>query len=360
MEDGFCHTITSTLGAYTPERILVTGGAGFIGSALVRYLLRETDATVINVDKLTYAGNLETVADCMDDPRHQFIQLDIVDEDGLDAVFTRHQPDAVVHLAAESHVDRSIAGPAAFVQTNIVGTFHLLESVRRYWQALPSPQQEHFRFLQVSTDEVYGSAEEGEVFTEDSPYRPNSPYAASKASADHLVRAWYRTYCLPIMVVNCANAYGPWQYPEKLIPVIVLNALAEEPINVYGTGENIRDWMYVEDHVDALYLILSRVGQGSQYNIGANNTWANIDIVRKVCRVLDSLYPRKGGGSYTELIRFVADRPGHDFRYSLDTRRVGEQLDWTPKYAFEDALEQTVRWYGENRGWCRNVIAGQG
>ena len=339
-------------------RIVVTGGAGFIGSAVCRYLVRETDATVINLDKLTYAANLDSLAEITTDPRYRFEQVDICDEREVARVFRVHQPDAIMHLAAESHVDRSIDEPAVFIQTNMVGTYVLLEVALRYWEELEGARKARFRFHQVSTDEVYGSLGPEGLFREDTPYAPNSPYAASKASADHLVRAWYHSYGLPVVISNCSNNYGPCQFPEKLIPLMIINALKGKPLPVYGAGENVRDWLYVDDHARALYLVLmcGRLGEG--YNIGGLCEKPNIQVVRAICRFLDTLAPDASGRSHDRLITFVTDRPGHDMRYAIDASKASRELRWTPSETFETGLEKTVRWYLDNRTWWERILSG--
>ncbi|MCC5881593.1 MAG: dTDP-glucose 4,6-dehydratase [Halomonas sp.] len=342
-------------------KILVTGGAGFIGSALIRYLIRNTEHVVVNVDKLTYAGNLESLASIVGSPRYSFEQVDICDRVELERIFQEHQPDAVMHLAAESHVDRSIDGPAAFIETNIVGTYTLLEVARLYWQELGEYRRRAFRFHHVSTDEVYGDLEGPEdLFTEETPYAPSSPYSASKASSDHLVRAWQRTYGLPTLITNCSNNYGPFHYPEKLIPLMILNALEGKPLPVYGKGEQVRDWLFVEDHASALYTVLSRGEIGRTYNIGGHNEKKNIEVVMDLCDLLEELAPAKPAGvtHYRDLITYVSDRPGHDLRYAIDASRMRRELDWTPVESFETGIRKTVSWFLENRGWCRRALDG--
>ncbi|HET6567116.1 MAG TPA: dTDP-glucose 4,6-dehydratase [Rhodothermales bacterium] len=336
--------------------ILVTGGAGFIGSALVRYLIGETDHTVINVDKLTYAGNLSTVAPVAASPRYHFEQVDITDAPEMRRIFAQVRPDAVMHLAAESHVDRSIDGPGAFIQTNVVGTYTMLEAARAFWQALDPAGQEQFRFLHISTDEVFGSLGSEGYFTEEIAYDPRSPYSASKASSDHLVRAWQHTFGLPTMVTNCSNNYGPYQYPEKLIPVVILKALAGEPIPVYGAGQNVRDWLYVEDHVRALYTVVERGTVGETYNVGGHNEKSNIDVVRTICSILDELRPKPNGTPYADQITFVKDRPGHDFRYAIDASKIERELGWKPRETFQSGLRKTVQWYLDHHAWCEEVL----
>lgn len=326
-------------------KILVTGGAGFIGSAVIRYLIRQTDVHVVNVDKLTYAANLDALEEASLSPRYAFERVDICDTPEMERVFRTHQPDAIMHLAAESHVDRSIAGPAPFVQTNLMGTYTLLEVVRAWWNALDEAKKQDFRFHHVSTDEVYGDLGHGtDKFTETTPYAPSSPYSASKAGADHLVRAWHRTYGLPVVISNCSNNYGPWQHPEKLIPLMIMNALAGKPLPVYGQGDQVRDWLYVDDHARALYTVMTQGKVGETYNIGGHNQRRNIDVVRQVCGILDRLRPR-AHGMYAELIRFVDDRPGHDVRYAIDAGKIQRELGWQPVETFESGIEKTVRWY---------------
>jgi len=332
-------------------RILVTGAAGFIGSALARYLVGEIGAQVLVVDKLTYAGNLASVKAIADHPSYRFIQADICDRAAMDAAFASFQPDAVMHLAAESHVDRSISGAADFVQTNLVGTFVLLEAARAYWSGLDAARKAEFRFLHVSTDEVYGSLGEDGLFAETTPYDPSSPYSASKAGADHLALAWGRTYGLPVIVSNCSNNYGPYHFPEKLIPLIILNGLHGRELPVYGQGTNIRDWLYVDDHARALYLILTRGRLGEKYNVGGRNERRNIDIVRRICELLDEMAPR--GAPHSDLIRYVADRPGHDHRYAIDATKLETELGWKAQETFDTGIVKTVRWYLDNEWWWR-------
>jgi dTDP-glucose 4,6-dehydratase len=338
--------------------ILVTGGAGFIGSALVRKLIRESTATVINVDKLTYAGNLESLSEVAGDARHHFRRVDIADGESLDRLFAEFNPSAVMHLAAESHVDRSIDGPAAFVETNLVGTFTLLEAARRHWTRLSGSARAAFRFLHVSTDEVFGSLARQGSFTERSPYAPNSPYAASKAGSDHLVRAWHHTYGLPVLVTNCSNNFGPYQFPEKLVPLMILNARSGKPLPVYGRGENVRDWLYVDDHVDALLRVLHEGRAGETYTIGGGNERTNLAVVGAICDMLDRLAPDAAIGRRRALITFVADRPGHDLRYAIDASKLRRELDWRPAESFDSALEKTVRWYLANHEWYSRVQSG--
>jgi len=329
-------------------KILVTGGAGFIGSAVVRHAIR-AGHEVVNLDALTYAANLENVRPVANSPNYSFVKADIRDRAAMDAVFAEHAPDAVMHLAAESHVDRSIDGPGDFIETNITGTFNLLEAARAYWLRTGKP--ESFRFHHISTDEVYGTLGATGQFTEDTPYAPNSPYSASKAASDHLVRAWHETYGLPVLVTNCSNNYGPYHFPEKLIPVVILKALAGEPIPVYGAGENIRDWLYVEDHADALLTVLAKGEVGRTYNIGGENERRNIDLVQTICAILDRLKP--AARPYAEQINFVTDRPGHDLRYAIDPTRIRTELGWRPSVTVEQGLERTVQWYLENEDWWR-------
>ncbi|MDE3081052.1 MAG: dTDP-glucose 4,6-dehydratase [Paracoccaceae bacterium] len=336
-------------------KILVTGGAGFIGSAVVRLAVGRGHQ-VVNLDALTYAACLENVAPVADSPAYAFEQADIRDRAALDRVFADHRPDAVMHLAAESHVDRSIDGPGAFIETNVTGTYTLLEAARAYWVGAGKP--ESFRFHHISTDEVFGTLGETGMFTEDTPYAPNSPYSASKAASDHLVRAWHETYGLPTVMTNCSNNYGPYHFPEKLIPVVILNALAGNPIPVYGQGTNVRDWLYVEDHADALLTVLERGAVGRSYNVGGENEARNIDLVRTICAILDRLRPE--GAPHDRLITFVADRPGHDARYAIDPSRIRAELGWRPSVTLEEGLERTVRWYLENEAWWRPLQARAG
>jgi dTDP-glucose 4,6-dehydratase len=333
--------------------ILVSGGAGFIGSALVRHVLAHTPHSVINVDKLTYAASLEALAGVAGDPRYVLEKADIVDATALRRIFEQHQPDAVMHLAAESHVDRSIEGPAEFIQTNMVGTFQLLEVALEYFRCLPATRRGGFRFHHISTDEVYGTLGPMGCFTETTPYAPNSPYSASKAGSDHLVRAWHHTYGLPVVVTNCSNNYGPYQFPEKLIPLMILNALDGKPLPVYGKGENVRDWLFVDDHVRALLLVLERGRIGEQYNVGGNSEKKNIEVVHELCTLLDELAP--AGKPHERLISFVQDRPGHDARYAIDAGKIRGELGWTPAETFATGLRKTVQWYLQNRAWCELI-----
>ncbi|MFH4530072.1 dTDP-glucose 4,6-dehydratase [Vibrio diabolicus] len=343
------------------KKILVTGGAGFIGSAVVRHIIRDTQDTVINLDKLTYAGNLESLVDVSESERYYFEQVDICDRTELDRVFSEHQPDMVMHLAAESHVDRSIDGPAAFIETNVMGTYHLLEAARQYWSNLDEARQSAFRFHHISTDEVYGDLEgTDDLFTETTSYAPSSPYSASKASSDHLVRAWQRTYGLPTLVTNCSNNYGPYHFPEKLIPLMILNALDGKPLPVYGDGMQIRDWLFVEDHARALYKVVNEGEVGETYNIGGHNEKANIEVVKTICALLEELRPDKPAGveSYESLITYVKDRPGHDVRYAIDATKIAQELGWTPEETFESGIRKTVGWYLNNPQWWQRVLDG--
>jgi dTDP-glucose 4,6-dehydratase len=336
---------------------LITGGAGFIGSALVRQLIELTEHRVVNVDCLTYAGNLESLGHAANHPRHAFHQVDICDAPALRAVFEEHQPDAVLHLAAESHVDRSIDGPAAFVRTNVLGTFTVLEEALRYWRATSGPRRQAFRLVHVSTDEVFGSLGPSGRFTESTPYDPSSPYSASKAGSDHLARAWRRTYGLPVVVTNCSNNYGPCQFPEKLIPLTLLKAVAGEPLPVYGRGENVRDWLFVEDHARALRTVVADGAPGETYNIGGDCERRNIDVVRAICRVLDELKPDPIG-PHERLIQYTTDRPGHDFRYAIDASKVRRELGWSPDETFDTGIRKTVQWYLANTAWAERVMSG--
>lgn len=345
-------------------KILVTGGAGFIGSAVIRHIISNTQDSVINLDKLTYAGNLENLLAVSEDPRYAFEAVDICNRTELDRVFKQHQPDVVMHLAAESHVDRSIDGPAEFIQTNIVGTYTLLEAARAYWNELDAERKTAFRFHHISTDEVYGDlphpsdqADAVEhLFTETTAYQPSSPYSASKASSDHLVRAWLRTYGFPTLITNCSNNYGPYHFPEKLIPLVILNALEGKPLPIYGKGDQIRDWLYVEDHARALYLVATQGKVGETYNIGGHNEKQNLEVVQTICNILDKRVPTKT--SYAEQITYVTDRPGHDRRYAIDASKIEQELGWKPQETFESGLDKTVQWYLDNQPWCQRVQDG--
>jgi dTDP-glucose 4,6-dehydratase len=341
-------------------KIIVTGGAGFIGSALIRFLINETPHSVVNLDKLTYAGNLQSLRSIEESERYSFVQMDICDHESLTALFVKEQPDLVMHLAAESHVDRSIDGPAEFIQTNIVGTFTLLEVARQYWQSLGDEKKATFRFHHISTDEVYGDLNEVDLFTEETPYAPSSPYSASKASSDHLVRVWHRTYGLPVVITNCSNNYGPFHFPEKLIPLVILNALEGKPLPVYGDGQQIRDWLYVEDHARALYKVATAGVTGETYNIGGFNEKANIDVVYAICDLLEELQPVKPTEleHYRDLVHFVKDRPGHDLRYAIDAGKIERELGWQPEETFESGIRKTVLWYLDNLEWCQSVQDG--
>ncbi|MEQ0923526.1 dTDP-glucose 4,6-dehydratase [Acinetobacter schindleri] len=340
-------------------KILVTGGAGFIGSAVIRHIIQNTNKRVLNIDKLTYAGNLESLKAIDQHPNYQFKQIDICDECNITKAIHEFQPNVIMHLAAESHVDRSIDGPAAFIQTNIVGTYTLLEAARKYWMGLEAKAQQNFRFHHISTDEVYGDLEgTTELFTETTSYAPSSPYSASKASSDHLVRAWYRTYGLPVIVTNCSNNYGPYHFPEKLIPLVILNALDAKPLPVYGNGQQIRDWLFVEDHARALYQVVTEGVVGETYNIGGHNEKQNIEVVKTICKILDELKPQANGQAYESLITFVKDRPGHDLRYAIDATKIQNELGWTPAETFETGIRKTVQWYLNNLDWCHRVQDG--
>ncbi|WP_047609269.1 dTDP-glucose 4,6-dehydratase [Rahnella aquatilis] len=346
-------------------KILVTGGAGFIGSAVIRHIVDNTNDHVINVDKLTYAGNLESMGTASSNERYAFVKADICDMKALNKIFAEYQPDAVMHLAAESHVDRSITGPAEFIETNVVGTYTLLEATRTYWSTLSRENKDNFRFHHISTDEVYGdlphpdewnSEDPLPLFTEKTAYAPSSPYSSSKASSDHLVRAWQRTYGLPCIVTNCSNNYGPYHFPEKLIPLVILNALEGKDLPVYGKGDQIRDWLYVEDHARALYTVVSKGVIGETYNIGGHNEKKNLDVVLKICELLDELVPKEQ--SYREQITYVADRPGHDRRYAIDAEKISRELGWKPEETFETGIRKTVMWYLENKQWVENIKSG--
>lgn len=340
-------------------RILITGGAGFIGSALIRHLIQSTEHDVLNLDKLTYAGNLESLAPVDDNPRYRFVQADIADGPVVAQTLAEFQPEAIMHLAAESHVDRSIDGPAAFIQTNIVGTYSLLESTRAYWLGLSAERKAAFRFHHISTDEVYGDLHGvDDLFTETTPYAPSSPYSASKAASDHLVRAWQRTYGLPVLITNCSNNYGPYHFPEKLIPLMIVNALAGKPLPVYGDGMQVRDWLYVGDHCSAIRRVLEAGRVGETYNVGGWNEKPNIEIVHTICKLLDELRSRADGQSYTTQITYVKDRPGHDRRYAIDARKIERELGWRPAETFDTGIRKTVRWYLDNADWVAEVQSG--
>lgn len=343
------------------KTILVTGGAGFIGSAVIRHLINDTDDHVVNVDKLTYAGNLESLKSISDNKRYSFEQVDICDASEVERVIQQYQPDIIMHLAAESHVDRSIDGPAEFIHNNIIGTYTLLEQARQYWQTLGEDKKAAFRFHHISTDEVYGDLEgTDDLFTETTPYAPSSPYSASKASSDHLVRAWHRTYGFPTLITNCSNNYGPYHFPEKLIPLVILNALSGKPLPVYGKGNQIRDWLYVEDHARALVLVATTGIIDETYNIGGHNEMQNIEVVRTICDLLEELAPKKANGVkfYQDLITYVTDRAGHDIRYAIDASKIQRELGWTPQENFETGIRKTVEWYLENQDWCEHVLDG--
>jgi dTDP-glucose 4,6-dehydratase len=339
------------------KKILITGGAGFIGSAVVRQFINDTDCHVVNVDKLTYAGNLQSLASVSEHPRYAFEQVDICDAAEVARLFREHRPDAVMHLAAESHVDRSISGPADFIQTNIVGTYTLLEAARSYWNRLDATGKAAFRFHHISTDEVYGSLGDEGFFTEETAYEPNSPYSASKASSDHLVRAWHHTYGLPVVTTNCSNNYGPYHFPEKLIPLVILNAVSGKPLPIYGKGDNIRDWLYVDDHARALRLVLEKGTPGETYNIGGWNEKTNLEVVQAICSILDALHPH--GAPHSRLITYVADRPGHDMRYAIDASKIAKDLGWKPLETFDTGLRKTVEWYLSNSEWVQGVTSGE-
>ncbi|MDP1444378.1 dTDP-glucose 4,6-dehydratase [Acinetobacter schindleri] len=341
-------------------KILVTGGAGFIGSAVIRHIIQNTNNQVLNIDKLTYAGNLESLKEIDQNPNYQFKKIDICDAEEITKAIEEFQPNAIMHLAAESHVDRSIDGPAAFIQTNIVGTYTLLEVARKYWMGLDAEAQQNFRFHHISTDEVYGDLEgTTDLFTETTSYAPSSPYSASKASSDHLVRAWHRTYGLPVIVTNCSNNYGPYHFPEKLIPLVILNALDANPLPVYGNGKQIRDWLFVEDHARALYKVVTEGVVGETYNIGGHNEKQNIEVVKTICKILDELKPQANGQAYASLITFVKDRPGHDLRYAIDATKIQNELGWTPAETFETGIRKTVEWYLNNQEWVAHIQNGE-
>ncbi|MBS0550453.1 MAG: dTDP-glucose 4,6-dehydratase [Proteobacteria bacterium] len=339
--------------------LLVTGGAGFIGSAVVRHVIRTTGWRVANVDKLTYAGNLDSLAEAGSSDRHRHYKVDICDRAGLDAVFAEARPDAVLHLAAESHVDRSITGAAPFIETNVGGTYTLLEATLAYWRTLDAAARQRFRFQHISTDEVFGSLGPTGKFSETTPYAPNSPYSASKAASDHLVRAWHHTYGLPTLATNCSNNYGPYHFPEKLIPLVIIRALRGERLPVYGKGENVRDWLHVEDHAEALVTVLTKGRPGETYNVGGDSERTNIDVVRGICRLLDEMLPASANRPHERLIEFVTDRPGHDARYAIDAGKIRRELGWRPRHSFEAGLADTVRWFLDNRAWWERVMSGE-
>lgn len=346
------------------KTIFVTGGAGFIGSALIRYIINETNNKVINIDKLTYAGNLQSLSSIAENVNYCFEKYDINDRKNINTLFKKYEPDYVMHLAAESHVDRSIDGPGEFIKTNINGTFNLLEEARSYYQSQGAQKKLNFRFHHISTDEVFGDLEENKLFTENSPYMPSSPYSASKAASDHLVRAWYRTFGLPIVISNCSNNYGPYHFPEKLIPLIILNAIEGKKLPVYGNGKQIRDWLYVDDHARALFKVVTKGKIGETYNIGGFNEKENIQVIKEICGILESLIPENkislsaGGDGFESLIEYVNDRPGHDLRYAIDASKIKEKLGWEPKETFETGIRKTVQWFLENEEWCNNVQDG--
>jgi len=340
------------------KKFMITGGAGFIGSAVVRRLIETSDHEVVVVDKLTYAGNLESLAPVSASPKFSFERVDITDVEAMRRVFAEFSPDIVMHLAAESHVDRSIDGPGEFIQTNLVGTFVLLQAALDHWRTLPAGRKPGFRFHHVSTDEVFGSLGPSGSFNEETAYRPNSPYSASKAGSDHLVRAWHHTYGLPMVMTNCSNNYGPYQFPEKLIALMIINALEGKPLPVYGTGENVRDWLHVEDHAEALLLVAETGGVGESYNIGGDNERTNMSVVRSICRIVDELAPDAAIGPREKLIEFVVDRPGHDLRYAIDATKIERELGWKPRHTFETGLRHTVQWYLDNMGWLKRVRSG--
>jgi dTDP-glucose 4,6-dehydratase len=344
--------------ADTPTRILVTGGAGFIGSALVRHLIAESDYEVLTVDALTYAGNESSLGPVAADPRHRFVRADICDAPAMAALFADFRPHIVTHLAAESHVDRSIDGPAAFIQTNIVGTFTLLAAALEHWRTLGEADKAAFRFHHISTDEVFGALGDEGYFTEDTAYDPRSPYSASKAGSDHLVSAWHHTYGLPVVITNCSNNYGPYHFPEKLIPLMIIKCLSGEPLPVYGKGANVRDWLYVDDHVRALRAVFERGRLGESYMVGGNSERTNLAVVTTICETLDRIRPRADGASYLDQISYVADRPGHDFRYAIDATKLKTELGWAPRETFETGIEKTIRWYLDNEGWWRDILSG--
>jgi dTDP-glucose 4,6-dehydratase len=339
-------------------KLLITGGAGFIGSAVVRHVIRTTDWSVANVDVLTYAGNLESLAEAGTSNRHRHYKVDICDRPAVDAVIAETKPDAILHLAAESHVDRSIEGAAPFIDTNVRGTFTLLEAALAYWRTLDTEARARFRFQHISTDEVFGSLGATGKFSETTPYAPNSPYSASKAASDHLVRAWHHTYGLPVLTTNCSNNYGPYHFPEKLIPLVTLRALRGDKLPVYGKGENVRDWLHVEDHAEALITVLTRGQPGESYNVGGNSERRNIDVVREICRLLDEMVPNSPNRPHENLIEFVTDRPGHDGRYAIDASKIHRELGWQPRHTFDNGLRETVRWFLDNRVWWERIMSG--
>jgi dTDP-glucose 4,6-dehydratase len=344
--------------ADTPIRILVTGGAGFIGSALVRHLIAESDYQVLTVDALTYAGNESSLAPVAADPRHRFVRADICDAAAMKGLLEEFRPHIITHLAAESHVDRSIDGPGAFIQTNVVGTFTLLAAALDYWRGLDDAEKNVFRFHHISTDEVFGALGDEGYFTEETAYDPRSPYSASKASSDHLVSAWHHTYGLPVVITNCSNNYGPYHFPEKLIPLMIIKCLSGEPLPVYGKGANVRDWLYVDDHVRALRAVFEGGRLGESYMVGGNSERTNLAVVTTICETLDRIRPRTDGRSYAEQISYVTDRPGHDFRYAIDASKLRTELGWTPRETFESGIEKTIRWYLDNEGWWRDILSG--
>jgi len=342
-------------------KFLVTGGAGFIGTAVIRHLIHDLNHEVVNVDKLTYAGNLDSLESIVDSPLYQFEQADVCDREAIKRIFNQHHPDKIMHLAAESHVDRSIDGPAEFIQTNIVGTYVMLDVAKEYWSALTEEKKQSFRFHHISTDEVYGDLERtDDLFTEDTPYAPSSPYSASKASSDHLVRAWNRTYKFPVVITNCSNNYGPFQFPEKLIPLVILNAISGKSLPIYGEGNQIRDWLYVEDHAKALVKVVLEGRDGETYNIGGHNEKTNLEVVKTLCTILDDLVPNHPNGisQYEELVTYVADRPGHVVRYAIDATKIDKELGWTPDETFVTGIKKTIQWYLDNKTWCGHVQDG--
>lgn len=337
------------------QKVIVTGGAGFIGSAVIRYLINNTSAEVLNIDKLTYAGNLSSLNSVSNNPRYQFLQADIADAQAMDKALGSFKPTAIMNLAAESHVDRSIDSPATFIETNINGTYILLQAARKYWVDLPSQEKPHFRFHHISTDEVYGSLGDTGLFSESTAYDPRSPYSSSKAASDHLVKAWFHTYGLPVVITNCSNNYGPFHFPEKLIPLVILNALDEKPLPIYGKGDNIRDWLYVDDHAKALVLAVKKGAPGQTYNVGGNNERTNLQVVTTICTILDKLKPRANKQPYAELIAFVDDRLGHDRRYAIDASKIKTELGWQPDEDFDTGIHKTVQWYLDNKSWWQPI-----